>query len=362
MERSYAITGKERILDGFAIVTSNHRKNKLKEYLNSLTWDGICRIDTLLIDYFGAEDNAYVRESIRKCLVAAVTRVFRPGTKFDNMLILSGRQGIGKSTFFSILGMDWYSDSLSTFEGRDAAELLQGYWIVEAGELTGLNRSEMNDVKQFLSKREDVYRAPYGRRTENYPRRCIIVGTTNDKEFLKDVTGNRRFWPVDLEVGKPSKDVFRHLPLETAQIWAEAMERMKQGETLVLSDEARRLSEDSQSRHRERNPKEGRIVEFLEIPVTEDWYKKSANARRDIIISGFREGESGMKRDRICAAEIYLECFKNIELGNMKRQEAMEINNILKGLEGWEAMKYPMKFGPGYGQQRGYLRKDATTK
>lgn len=357
MERAYSITGKERILDGFALYIDNHKKNRLKDYLLGLTWDGVQRIDTLLVDYFGAEDNVYTREAIRKCLVAAVARVFYPGTKFDNMLILSGRQGIGKSTFFNVLGMEWYSDSLSTFEGKDAAELLQGYWIVEAGELTGLNRSEMNDVKQFLSKKEDIYRAPYGRRTDNYPRRCIIVGTTNDKEFLKDVTGNRRFWPIDLEAVEPKKSVFRELQGETAQIWAEAMVLMKAGESLILSKEADELALDSQGRHRERNPKEGIILEFLDTPVTEDWYKKSASARRDIMISGFADGAGTVKRDRICAAEIYLECFKNISLGAMKRQEAMEINNILRGLEGWEPMKYPMKFGEGYGQQRGFLRK-----
>ena len=140
--------------------------------------------------------------------MAAVARVLYPGCKFDNMLILSGRQGIGKSTFFSLLGKEWYSDSLSTFEGKDAAELLQGFWIVEAGELTGLNRSEMNDVKQFLSKREDIYREPYGRRTSSYPRRCIIVGTTNDKEFLKDVTGNRRKNRKGIREDKPGKSLF----------------------------------------------------------------------------------------------------------------------------------------------------------
>lgn len=357
MEKAYSITGKERILDGFAIYIDNHKKNRLKDYLSQLAWDGIPRIDTLLIDYFGAEDNIYTRESIRKCLVAAVARVFYPGTKFDNMLILSGRQGIGKSTFFSMLGMDWYSDSLSTFEGKDAAELLQGYWIVEAGELTGLNRSEMNDVKQFLSKKEDIYRAPYGRRTENYPRRCIIVGTTNDKEFLKDVTGNRRFWPIDLEAVEPKKSVFWELPGETAQIWAEAMVLMRAGEPLILSAEASKLAEDNQTHHRERNPKEGMIRAFLETPVTDDWYQKSVNARRDIMISGFTEGTGTVMRDRICAAEIYVECFKNMNLGAMRRQEAVEINNILKGLGDWEQMKYPMKFGGEYGQQRGFLRK-----
>lgn len=357
MEATYMITGKERILDGFTICMNTHRKNKLKDYFKSLKWDGTARVDRLLIDYFGAEDNAFSRESIRKCLMAAVARVLYPGCKFDNMLILSGRQGIGKSTFFSLLGKEWYSDSLSTFEGKDAAELLQGFWIVEAGELTGLNRSEMNDVKQFLSKREDIYREPYGRRTSSYPRRCIIVGTTNDKEFLKDVTGNRRFWPIDLEVQKPVKNIFKELPSEVDQIWAECLFYVSQGENLLLSEEALKLAEESQGRHREVNPKEGLILEFLDRPITEDWYRKDISERRDLMISDFKvpEGQEHY-RDRVCVAEIYTECFKNFNIGMMKRQEATEINNILRGLPGWEPMKYPMKFGKGYGQQRGFLR------
>ena len=357
MEATYMITGKERILDGFTICMNTHRKNKLKDYFKSLKWDGTARVDRLLIDYFGAEDNAFSRESIRKCLMAAVARVLYPGCKFDNMLILSGRQGIGKSTFFSLLGKEWYSDSLSTFEGKDAAELLQGFWIVEAGELTGLNRSEMNDVKQFLSKREDIYREPYGRRTSSYPRRCIIVGTTNDKEFLKDVTGNRRFWPIDLEVQKPVKNIFKELPSEVDQIWAECLFYVSQGENLLLSEEALKLAEESQGRHREVNPKEGLILEFLDRPITKDWYRKDINERRDLMISDFKvpEGQE-CYRDRVCAAEIYAECFKNFNIGIMKRLESMEINNILKGLPGWEPMKYPMRFGKGYGMQRGYMR------
>ena len=208
-----------------------------------------------------------------------------------------------------------------------------------------------------MSKREDIYREPYGRRTSSYPRRCIIVGTTNDKEFLKDVTGNRRFWPIDLEVQKPVKNIFKELPSEVDQIWAECLFYVNQGENLLLSAEALKLAEESQGRHREVNPKEGLILEFLDRPITEDWYRKDISERRDLMISDFKvpEGQEHY-RDRVCVAEIYTECFKNFNIGMMKRQEATEINNILRGLPGWEPMKYPMKFGKGYGQQRGFLR------
>ena len=157
-------------MDAMAVYASAHKVNRIRDYLEGLAWDGILRLDRLLIAYFGAEDSPYVQAVTRKTLTAAVARAMAPGVKFDSMLILSGAQGLGKSTFFRLLGMDWYSDSLSTFEGKDAAELVQGYWIIEAGELTGMNKSEMNTVKQFLSRTEDVYREPYGRRTKPFPR------------------------------------------------------------------------------------------------------------------------------------------------------------------------------------------------
>ena len=174
-----------------------------------------------------------------------------PGVKFDQMLILAGPQGMGKSSFWRMLGMKWYMDSLYTFDGKDAAELLQGYWIVECGELAGMSKSELNTVKQFISKCEDAYRAAYGRRTDSHPRRCLLVGTTNEKEFLKDATGERRFWPVDLARQSVRKTVYRDLPGEVPMIWAEALQIYQNGESLLMSPEAEALAKKSQEAHKE---------------------------------------------------------------------------------------------------------------
>ena len=292
---------------------------------------------------------------MRKTLCAAVARAMDPGCKFDTMLILSGAQGVGKSTFFSILGKQWYSDSMMTFEGKDAAELVQGYWIIEAGELTGMNKSEMNTVKQFLSKKEDVYREAYGRRTVAFPRACIIVGTTNDTEFLKDRTGNRRFWPVDLGKQEAKKNVFRDLPVELDQIWAEAYVRWQMGEPLYLIGEAAKAAEEAQESHKEVSPKEGIIQEFLEKWIPEDWEGRSLYQRKSFFNSEFevKDTDSLVPRDRICAAEIWCECFGG-DLKQMRRQDTMEINGILGSLDGWER-KSTVRFGP-YGTQRGYIR------
>src|SRR5690606_27399889 len=136
------------------------------------------------------------------------------------------------------LGHRWYSDSLQTFEGKEASEMIQGVWLNEVGELTGMSRSEANAVKQFLSRTEDIYREPFGRRTKAFPRRCVFFGTTNDAEFLKDRTGNRRFWPVDVGVQTPSKNVFQQLELEVEMIFAEAFVYWQLGEPLYLTGEA----------------------------------------------------------------------------------------------------------------------------
>lgn len=360
MELVYGITGKERIMDGFAVFAVNNRVHKLKNRLLGTVWDGIPRVDTLLVDYFGTPDSLYAREAVRKTLVAAVARVMNPGVKFDNMLILAGKQGIGKSTFFRYLGMEWYSDSLATFEGKDAAELLQGYWILEAGELTGMTKSEMNTVKQFLSKCDDVYRAAYGRRTEKYPRQCIIVGTTNEQEFLKDYTGNRRFWPVDLGGGNHKKNIWTELPGEVPQIWAEAVCMYRLGEPLILSEEAGKLAAAAQEEHQETTYSEGIIKEFLERKVPKDWYGRTMAERRSWLDSEFNQKQCSeeelMYRDRICAIEVWNECFKMAGYNRMKKSDAKEINSILERLPGWERQKGNVRFGGEYGFQRGFLK------
>ena len=360
MESVHQITGEKKIGDGFAVYALNHRVHKLRDYLAAQVWDGVPRVDSLLIDYFGVEDSPYTREAVRKTLVGAVARIFHPGIKFDTMLILAGPQGIGKSTFFRYLGMDWYSDSLCTFEGKDAAELLQGYWVIEAGELTGMTKSEMNTVKQFLSKCDDVYRAAYGRRTEKYLRQCIIVGTTNEAEFLKDYTGNRRFWPVDLTGKGRRKNIWHDLPAEVPQIWAEAVALYRLGEPLILSDAAEKMAERAQEEHRESSYSEGAIIEFLEKKVPRDWYKRDLYERRSWLDSGFDQKQADesqlMYRDRICAWEIWNECFKMPGYTRMKKSDSKEINGILERLPGWERQKNALRFGGEYGSQRGFIK------
>ncbi|MGN1134712.1 MAG: VapE domain-containing protein [Oscillospiraceae bacterium] len=357
LEKVYKITGEKRIMDAFSLSCHKHSYSAVKDYLLSLPmWDGVHRLDTLFIDYLGADDNEYTRAATRKSITAAVARVMTPGVKYDTMPILAGPQGIGKSTLLRLLGGRWFSDSLSTFEGKEACEMLQGVWINEVGELNGLNRAETNAVKQFLSKVEDIFREPYGRRTGVYPRRCVFFGTTNEAEFLRDKTGNRRFWPIDCGVKEPTKNVFRDLSSEVPQIWAEALIAWRLGEPLYLTGEALKVAETTQEKHSEQNLKDGVIREFIEREVLPDWDKKTLSQRKMYWQSDFqKDSAQKVPREKICAAEIWCECFGG-DLKFMKRSDALEINSILQKIEGWQKSDKSIRFGAEFGVQRGFIR------
>lgn len=356
METFYGITGREKLDMGLLIVSSQNKINDVKRYLNSLSWDGVRRLDTLLSDYLGAEDTLYTRAVIRKSLCAAVARAVAGGVKFDYMPIFTGPQGIGKSTFLATLGKEWFSDSLTSFEGKDAAELIQGTWINEVGELTAMSRQETSAVKQFLSKSEDIYRAAYGRRTERYPRRCVFFGTSNDNEFLKDVTGNRRFWPVDVGLHPAKKSIWEELPQEADQIWAEAYAYWTLGEKLMLTKEIENMAEQQQESHREASGKEGLIREFLDKKIPANWDQMQAQGRKMFLAGqmALPEGTELAERDKVCAAEIWVECFGS-DMKFMKRSDSTEINNALLSIKGWQRNKDKRRYGI-YGAQRGFER------
>jgi predicted P-loop ATPase len=357
MELFYGITGREKLDSALLLTSANNAINDVKEYLKGLKWDGIKRLDTLLSVYLGAEDNAYTQAVMRKSLCAAVARAIMGSTKYDYMPIFTGPQGIGKSTFLSILGKEWFSDSLTTFEGKEAAELIQGTWINEVGELTAMTKQETNSVKQFLSKTDDIYRAAYGKTTDKYPRRCVFFGTSNEEEFLKDVTGNRRFWPIDVGVHPSKKSIWTDLPKEVDQIWAEAYTYWMLGEPLYLSKDVEKLAEEMQESHREASGKEGMIRDFLEKKIPSNWDSMDLMKRRQFWNGTLvlPEGETLVEREKVCAMEIWSECL-NGDARYMKRIDSMEINGIMSAMSGWKRNKSKRRFGP-YGILSGFEKK-----
>ena len=359
-ERVYKIWSPLKFKDALLAVTSSERVyHPIKEYFKTLKWDKVSRLDTLLVDYLGAKDNIFVREVTRKTFCAAVTRIFEPGKKFDSILVLCGPQGIGKSTLFSKLGKEWYSDSLSLCDMKDktAAEKLQGYWLLELGELAGIKKVDVEVIKSFISRTDDKFRKAYGVNVESNPRSNIIVGTTNSEGgFLRDITGNRRFWPVMVSGNsnlKPwdLKDV--------DQIWAEALYRYEQGEELYLKGDVSKMAKIAQQEAMESDDREGIILDYLETLLPTNWNEMTLYERRAYLNNKeLIESKGIVRKSEICIMEIWCECFFR-ERQDLKRTDSYEIEGILNRIGGWERMTSnksgKIRFEI-YGPQRAFIR------
>lgn len=354
LEKSYRITGAAKIDGALSLHSNKNSFNDVTKYLDGLKWDGVPRLDSLFIDYLGAEDNTYIRAVTRKAFTAAVARAYIPGTKFDYMTILTGPQGIGKSTLLAKMSKGWFNDSIRTFEGKDASELLQGVWLVEVGELDAFNRSDVGRIKQFLSQQADRFRAAYGRHVKEMPRRCVFFGTTNDTEFLTDKTGNRRFWPVTVGLGKPAKSIWADLDAELDQLWAEAAMRFKIGEPLYLSGAAESAAKEQQERHRRVSTREGIITDFLEQSVPEDWMSWKLEQRRMFWEGNVTfEGEL-IPRKKVCALEVWCEAL-GCDPRMIRNSDSAEINSVIASVKGWRRQSQPDRFGYCK-RQRGFVK------
>lgn len=360
IERVYEINHPSKVYDGLSIVETQNKYHPIRDYLNSLVWDGKERVERLFIDYLGAEDNDYTRAVTRKALVAAVARVFKPGIKFDYMVVLVGKQGLGKSHIISLLGQNWYSDSLITVQGKEAYEQLQDAWILEMAELSAAKKAEAEAVKHFISKTEDIYRLPYGKRVTKFPRQCVFFGTTNDVEFLRDKTGNRRFWPITVGVCERSKNLWQHMDKkEIDQIWAEALFIWNKGESLYLEESIEKEAIMRQEQHTEESSKEGLIRDYLDMLLPSDWDNRDIASRRSFIHgSDFGNREEGtIKREKVCAMEIWVELFQG-DPKALAPYQSREINDILRKIEGWETHCTEtgrLRF-KNYGVQKAFLR------
>ena len=364
VDRVYHIWSPSKFKDALLTVVMERGFNPIKEYFASLPeWDGTERLDTLLVDYLGAEDNVYTRMVTRKTLVAAVARIYEPGIKFDYILVVVGPQGIGKSTLFARLGGKYYSDSLSISDMKDKSgpEKLQGYWILELSELNGIRKTDVETVKSFISRTDDKYRASYGTVVESHPRQCVIVGSTNSTSgFLRDITGNRRFWPVYVS-GDTDKRPWLLSKQAIDQIWAEALLRYNDGEELILTGEAAKIALARQNDSIESDDREGLVREYLDRLLPENWRDMDLPARRSFLNGEeFSKGEGTVLRDKVCTLELWAECFGR-DPASLKKADSYELNTIMSKIEGWK--KYEgnksgrVKF-PIYGSQNAYQREE----
>lgn len=359
LEARYGLYEVNKLRAALAAATARRAYHPVRDYLDGLPeWDGVPRVDTLLVDYLGAADDAYVRAVTRKTLVAAVRRAYHPGTKFDTMLVLAGPQGCGKSTLVARLGGEWFSDALTVADMRDKVgmEKLRGFWVIEVSELAGMRKTEVEEVKSFLSRTEDSYRAAYAREVSTTQRQCVLIGTTNaDDDFLRDPTGNRRFWPVAVS-GEGAKAAWDMAPEEVAQIWAEAVHYEAEGEALVLTGEVADMARERQAAVTEQDDRTGMVIEYLETRLPAEWDEMDLLTRRAYLQSNSAQadfGEATLTRQRVSSIEVWSECFLR-DPEAMDRRASLDIARIMKSIKGWER-KASARI-PIYGKQRTYMR------
>ena len=322
------------------IIASDHSYHPIKEYLNSVQWDGIHRIKSVFSDFLGATDNIYTQSVAVVTFVGAVARIFQAGVKFDTCTVFVGKQGTGKSKFISKIAVnsEWFTDGVTSFDGKDFYESIQGKWIIELGEGTAFQKSIKERSKQAIASQQDFYRKPYGRNPEIRKRQCVFLGTTNNYDFLKDETGDRRYYPIDVNIPKATKNIDKDLTSEyIAQLWAEAVHLYKHGQSIYIQDSGvLALAEQEQRKHFDESPLQSDIYNFLEIPITTHWYDASLEARRNHI-RAYQNGEQtagAYRRDRISVKEIVCELF-GYELNQpIERKMSLEIARTLMAL-GW---------------------------
>ena len=360
LEKHYDITGKEKIADALTAVLTRHSYHPIRDYLNGLTWDGVPRLDRIIIDYMGAEDSELNRAMSRKHFVAAVARVFNPGCKYDYCLIMSGAEGIGKSTLLRVMGGKWFNDSITTLEGKEGMEQLRRAWVVELGELSSIKRSDVEQVKAHLSKQVDIYRAAYARRVLEHPRQCVFCGTTNEAPFLKGDTGNRRLWviPVAAELRK-YRDWNEAIRRDRDQLWAEAVHYYKQGEPLYLSEELEAQAKQRQQDFNDDNddPIVAMLDKYLNTLLPVNWDTMDIQARRSYLRDPDPlQAEGTVKRDKVCAAEFICEQLGKDMADKDYKYLCRRVSKMIGDRPEWERVSSTKHAAKLYGTQRGFRR------
>lgn len=344
-----------------ALIRNDTAVHPVREYLDSLSWDGTDRLDTMLIDYLGADDNEYVRAATRKTFVAAVARIYEPGIKFDTVLTIVGEEGIGKSTVPRLMFGKWFSDCLGDIHDKSGMESLRGIWGMEISELSGFRRSDEETIKRFIASPADVYRPAYAKQLVRFPRQCIFIATSNKEDFLKAGHKHRRFLPVSTDNSFAIKDIFTELTqAEIDQLWAEAYTYYQAGESLDLSREQKQLAAKIREQHTEVDERAGLVQAYLDFKITEDWDIKTIAERIQFIRYGkaneFDDEMTGgtVQRNQVCIAEIWCEMMER-RPGDMTNQNTKYLHDIMKKMKGWLPCNNQKRFGI-YGKQRMYIR------
>lgn len=373
IEEKYNIRSMGNLQTAFEAVIREDafRVNSVKNFIESAEWDGTPRIDDLFIKYLGVPDKPLFRTITRRCLVACVARAYRPGIKYDQITVLVGAQGIGKSSILRRLagGDALFCDSFTLDEkSNKMQESVRGSWIIEIPELEGFYKGDMNTIKSFVSKQWDTFRPAYAREKVRVPRTCVFFATTNDEEFLRDSSGNRRFWI--LPCGEPTADLSDLTPEEVQQVWAEAKVLWDLGKIpLYLSREEGDQLAQMQKSFDVDNDLVGKLEAFLDVLLPYDWSTYQMDERREyfkcqrsgrqyvrIDANGTGNAAVGLeKRMEVSAVEVLNEFLMNDSQNrNLASRHA---NTLLRKLDGWYPTDERRILGGGYGRQKVYKRR-----
>ena len=339
LEEHYGLTSEKKVENAIQIVANENRYHPVRDYLNSLQWDGTERIRYALHHFLGADTDEYTFEALKLFMMGAIRRVFQPGSKFEVMLCLVGGQGAGKSTFFRLLAVkdEWFSDDLKKLDDENVYRKLQGHWIMEMSEMIATaNARSIEEIKSFLSRQKETYKVPYETHPADRLRQCVFGGTTNRQDFLpRDRTGNRRFIPVTVY---PERAEVHILDDEAAartyisQMWAEAMTIYRSGKyKLSFSAEMNAYLKAHQQGIMQEDTQAGMIYAYLE----------------------------DYTGDRVCSKQLYEEALGNCNPpAEWETRAICEIMNtgIANGsIQGWTAYKSPKRYKK-YGSQKGWER------
>ena len=343
LEKEYGLHSKAKAIDAIANICSQNRYNPIAEWLEGLKWDGTPRTRGLLPLFLGAVESDYNTEVIELFMRGAIARALQPGTKFDHMIVLVGKQGIGKSTFLRRLAHQsaWFNDNFNTIEGDNAVEKLRGMWMVEMAELLSVKKvKEVEAVKAFVTSTVDTIRPKYGRETEQRPRVCVFAGTTNEMDFLSDPTGNRRFIPIHCDAQERQDILFDDDSQEFFdQCWAEVYARWKDGEqSLILPNRIAVLADEIRATHTEDDPRIALIQSYLDAKMQKC------------------DDPIGMDA-RVCVTELLKDVLEAPDYKNPSRRLVNEIHAIMRNsVDGY--LPYPKAGGKAltaYGMQRCYV-------
>lgn len=368
-ERHFGYSGMQKRNGGLdnALLTAarSHAFDPIRAYLVGLTWDGVERLDTMLVRWMGAEDCELNRMVTRLWMMGAVDRIMRPGGQFDNVLVFKGPQGIGKTRMMRALVGEYYTNAVRAATiGKESAEIMQGMWVVDLDEIDSVTRSSLTSFKAFITSPSDRYRKAYAVEAKSHPRQCVFFGTTNESAFLRDATGERRWWvvPCKGQAGMDARGVRGTLPGfddEVEQLWAEAFHRWRERITesrrgteplravnahLYITDE--RLGQEMDARlgdFKLADPDRDDIEEYLDKPLPDNWDEMSRKDK-DEFEAGYLIVDPARltgRRQTVTLKEIRINVFgdtpKRASSGG-RSNTAYRIVSVMDSMPGWEPL------------------------